>query len=84
MSRKVGFAVVVLLVPMVLAAEEPASMDEESVERFVALAHQCVHQEYPHKIAHVMSSDKDVAPPRELTPAFYGCFDWHSRRKDWR
>lgn len=25
-----------------------------------------------------MSSDQDVAPPRELTPVFYGCFDWHS------
>jgi hypothetical protein len=19
-----------------------------------------------------------VAPPRKLTPAFYGCYDWHS------
>jgi len=25
-----------------------------------------------------MSSDGDVGPPRKLTPAFYGCFDWHS------
>jgi hypothetical protein len=25
-----------------------------------------------------MSSDADVGPPRELTPVFYGCFDWHS------
>jgi len=25
-----------------------------------------------------MSSDQDVAPPRELTPVFFGCFDWHS------
>jgi hypothetical protein len=48
------------------------------VERFAALALACVHQEYPNKIGHVMSSDEDVAPPRELTPAFYGCFDWHS------
>jgi hypothetical protein len=23
-------------------------------------------------------SDADVAPPRKLTPAFYGCYDWHS------
>jgi hypothetical protein len=53
-------------------------MDAQSVERFAGLALQCVHQEYPNKISHVMSSDEDVAPPRELTPAFYGCFDWHS------
>lgn len=25
-----------------------------------------------------MLSDADARPPRELTPAFYGCYDWHS------
>jgi hypothetical protein len=37
-----------------------------------------VHKEYPNKISHNLNSDADVAPPRELTPAFYGCYDWHS------
>jgi hypothetical protein len=60
-----------------VAAQEPA-MDAATVERFAALALDCVHHEYPNKIAHVMQSDEDLAPPRELTPAFYGCFDWHS------
>jgi hypothetical protein len=46
--------------------------------RFVTLALGCVHQEYPNKIAHVLQGDGDVRPPRELTPAFYGCYDWHS------
>lgn len=46
--------------------------------RFAQLALDCVHREYPNKISHVLSSDNDVRPPRELTPAFYGCFDWHS------
>ncbi len=48
------------------------------ISRFADLALDCVHQEYPNKIAHVMTGDQDVAPPRELTPVFYGCFDWHS------
>ena len=48
------------------------------VSRFAELALKCVHQEYPNKVAHVLISDQDVAPPRELTPVFYGCFDWHS------
>lgn len=48
------------------------------VERFAQLALGCVHQEYPNKIAHVLQSDADAQPPRKLTPAFYGCFDWHS------
>lgn len=47
-------------------------------ERFAELALACVEREYPNKIAHVLSSDADVLPPRKLTPAFYGCFDWHS------
>lgn len=51
---------------------------EAAVSRFADLALDCVHQEYPNKIAHVMSGDDDVAPPRELTPVFSGCFDWHS------
>ena len=25
-----------------------------------------------------LNSDADVLPPRKLTPAFYGCYDWHS------
>src|SRR5216110_407645 len=47
-------------------------------ERFASLALACVHKEYPNKISHSMNSDADVAPPRELTPGFYGCYDWHS------
>ncbi len=46
--------------------------------RFVELALACVHREYPNKLAHSLDSDADVRPPRELTPAFYGCYDWHS------
>ena len=55
-----------------------AEFDARTAERFANLALNCVHREYPNKIAHVLSSDKDVAAPRALTPAFYGCYDWHS------
>ncbi len=53
-------------------------LDAGAAGRFAQLALDCVDKEYPNKIAHVMNSDKDARPPRELTPAFYGCFDWHS------
>jgi hypothetical protein len=46
--------------------------------RFARLALSCVHREYPNKIAHSLASDADVKSPRQLTPAFYGCYDWHS------
>ncbi len=62
-----------------LAAENPApQFDVHAAERFARLALACVHKEYPNKISHVLNSDADVAPPRKLTPAFCGCFDWHS------
>lgn len=51
---------------------------EDSAGRFARLALDCVTREYPNKIAHVLNSDTDALPPRRLTPAFYGCFDWHS------
>jgi hypothetical protein len=80
MRRRIQVAVVVMLTlaASVVIAGNEVSMDTATVERFATLALECVHQEYPNKIAHVMQSDEDVAPPRELTPAFYGCFDWHS------
>lgn len=37
-----------------------------------------LHREYPNKILHALESDADVRPPRELTPVFFGCYDWHS------
>src|SRR5207302_6330245 len=55
-----------------------AEFDSKAVERFANLALACVHKEYPNKISHNLNSDADVAPPRALTPAFYGCYDWHS------
>ncbi|HUP44313.1 MAG TPA: DUF2891 domain-containing protein [Thermoanaerobaculia bacterium] len=55
-----------------------AAFDANAASRFANLALECVHKEYPNKIAHVLQSDADVAPPRKLTPAFYGCYDWHS------
>src|ERR1700712_3802486 len=55
-----------------------SGFDEAQEARFARLALDFVHLEYPNKIAHAMESDADVKPPRELTPAFYGCYDWHS------
>jgi len=55
-----------------------ATFDVNTRERFAKLALACIAKEYPNKISHSMNSDADVAPPRRLTPAFYGCYDWHS------
>jgi hypothetical protein len=55
------------------------TLDLAVAERFAHLALECIHREYPTKLGqHVLNSDADVRPARELTPAFYGCYDWHS------
>lgn len=77
MSRVIT-AILVLLSSAPAIAAAPDRLDEAAAARFAALALACVHQEYPNKIAHTMASDADVKPPRVLTPAFYGCYDWHS------
>jgi hypothetical protein len=65
----------VLAIPTLLSAQ---SVDPALAERFAGLALDCVGREYPNKIQHVLQGDGDARPPRELTPAFFGCYDWHS------
>src|SRR5437016_12079366 len=86
--RMKKLACALLLVPAAaIAADNPTSatanpsaggFDAKAAERFAKLALACVDKEYPNKISHVLNSDADVAPPRKLTPAFCGCYDWHS------
>lgn len=61
-----------------LAEFGPERLTGTAASRFAALALDCVLKEYPNKVALRLASDGDLAPPRELTPVFYGCFDWHS------
>ncbi|MGA2648425.1 MAG: DUF2891 domain-containing protein [Candidatus Sulfotelmatobacter sp.] len=60
------------------AAAQNGEFDIKAAQRFANLALACVHKEYPNHISHTLNSDADAAPPRKLTPAFYGCYDWHS------
>ncbi len=46
--------------------------------RFAGLALHCIGREYPYQPGHVITGPDDIATPRMLHPAFYGCFDWHS------
>ncbi|PTL85762.1 DUF2891 domain-containing protein [Vitiosangium sp. GDMCC 1.1324] len=68
----------ILMSTLPASTPPPPDFGAEAATRFAELALSCVHREYPNKIAHVMQGDADVRPPRELTPAFYGCYDWHS------
>jgi Protein of unknown function (DUF2891) len=67
-----------LILLLLATTARAAEFDEKAAERFANLALACVNKEYPNKLSHNLNSDKDVLPPRKLTPAFYGCYDWHS------
>jgi hypothetical protein len=75
---KLTFCAMFLLFAMSATAQNTGEFDIKAAQRFASLALACVHKEYPNHLSHTLNSDADVAPPRKLTPAFYGCYDWHS------
>lgn len=50
----------------------------QEAERLSSLPLKCLQQEYPNKLGQVLNNDSEVKSPKNLHPAFYGCFDWHS------
>lgn len=54
------------------------ALTAESASRFASLALDCMHREYPNKLNQVLSDETGLLPPKNLHPAFFGCFDWHS------
>lgn len=50
----------------------------EIASKFTNQAYSCINSEYPNKISHVLLSNSDAGTPKQLHPAFYGCYDWHS------
>ena len=53
-------------------------MTHEQASLFARLALKGIHKEFPNQPSDVLNSAKDVQSPRDVHPAFYGCFDWHS------
>lgn len=50
----------------------------ETLAPFVAMALEGIVRPYPYHQSTVLCSDDDQRLPRELTPVFAGCYDWHS------
>ncbi len=54
-------------------------LTQKGASHLATLPLKCIQQEFPNKTSHTSNSDSDhVLLPRQLHPAFYGCFDWHS------
>lgn len=57
---------------------QSSSLTQAQASHFARLAMKCVSKEFPNKPEHVMNDKRDVQTPKELHPAFFGCYDWHS------
>ncbi|MDJ0906841.1 MAG: DUF2891 domain-containing protein [Woeseiaceae bacterium] len=53
-------------------------LNVSGASHFARIALDCIHREYPNKLNQTLESAEFLKEPRELHPAFYGCFDWHS------
>ncbi len=53
-------------------------LTEQQVTLFAELALRNIDQEFPNKPSNVMEGPQSVLSPKQMHPAFYGCFDWHS------
>ena len=58
-------------------SSQPAVTPEE-LGRFTTLAMDCIPQEYPNKLSQLLRRADQLRSPKELHPAFFGCYDWHS------
>ncbi len=54
------------------------SLGISQAQRLAQLPIHCVETQYPYKLGQTLGSEKDLKTPKEMHPAFYGCFDWHS------
>ena len=50
----------------------------QQANHLATLALKCLQQEYPNKLSQLLIDSTEIKSPKELHPAFYGCFDWHS------
>ena len=89
--KKLGF---IFLITLMLACnsnspkEEKETMTTEAApipilnidqaNKLASLPIHCINTEYPNKLGQVLGGEEDLKSPKELHPAFYGCFDWHS------
>ena len=81
--RTISSALLLCLLLVAGASAQPTapselSLNQSQASHFARLALKCVRKEFPQKLDHTMNDASEVRNPKELHPAFYGCFDWHS------
>ena len=57
---------------------EKIVLDEKLAKELVSLSVKCVDQKYPYKIGYRFVDENWLKPHYQISPSFYGCWDWHS------
>lgn len=63
---------------MAKADDNALSLTKEQASDLAKIALKGIQKEFPNKPGHVINDKADVKNPKQLHPAFYGCYDWHS------
>ena len=63
---------------MKIEIAEIPTLNITEATRLAQLPLNCMEVEYPNKLGQTIGGSEDLKAPKELHPAFYGCFDWHS------
>ncbi len=72
------FAFMSCNVPTNQAHYEAIPLTKEIAVQLAVLPMKCLQKEFPNKPNQVLNDASALGLPKQLHPAFYGCFDWHS------
>lgn len=64
--------------PKEVKAYDKPELNLPQANNLASLPIHCIKVEFPNKLGQVLGNKNDLQTPKELHPAFYGCFDWHS------
>jgi len=64
--------------PITTEMTKAPEFDAKKAEYLYKFGFECIDKEYPNKLGQVLGDESYLKTPKELHPAFYGCFDWHS------
>ncbi len=62
----------------IIQDSELVKLNLNQANRLAQLPLHCMQQEFPYKLGQTLGNENELGAPKELHPAFYGCFDWHS------
>lgn len=75
---KIAVSIFILITTIVNSQQVDHKITLEQANKLASLPLACIQVEYPNKLNQTLETEADIKSPKELHPAFYGCFDWHS------